>query len=103
VKPAPETVAALTVRLEPPVFFNVSVCGDVLPTTTLPKLILVGLVVRSPAATPAPESVTFVVPLAVTKAILPVALPIAVGAKMTLKFALCPTGKVKGAVTPLML
>lgn len=91
------------VRLEPPVFFNVSVWGDVLPSTTLPKLMLVGLVVRSPAATPVPESPTFVVPLAVTNAILPLALPAVVGANLTLKFPLCPTAKVTGAVIPLML
>ena len=93
----------MTVRLEPPVFFNVSVWGDVLPTTTVPKLMLVGLVVRSPAATPVPESPMLVVPLVVAKAILPLALPAVVGAKLTLKFALCPTAKVTGAVMPLML
>lgn len=93
----------MTVRFTPPVFFNVSVWGDVLPTTTLPKLMLVGLVVKSPAATPVPESVIFAVPLPVLTAILPLAPPAFVGAKRTLKLALCPTAKVKGGVTPLML
>ena len=59
-------VAAVMVRLVPPVFFNVSVWVDVSPTSTLPKPKLVGLVVKSPAATPVPESVMTAVPLSLT-------------------------------------
>lgn len=58
-KPAPETDAAVTVTFEPPVFFRVTVCDPVLPITTLPKLMLVGLAVKSPAATAVPDTGIF--------------------------------------------
>ena len=93
----------MTVRSAPPVFFNVSVWVDALPTSSAPKLKLDGLVIRSPGATPIPESAIFAVPFSVLTAILLFALPAFVGAKITLKLALFPTPKVKGSVTPLML
>lgn len=87
----------------PPVFFNVSVCVDVEFTRTLPKPKLVGLVVKSPAATPVPESVMTAVPLSLTTDRLPVALPESAGANFTFTVALCPAAKVKGRVNPEML
>lgn len=53
-KPVPEAAAAVTVIFSPPVFFRVTVCDAVVPVVTLPKLILVGLAVRSPAVTATP-------------------------------------------------
>jgi hypothetical protein len=91
------------VRAVPPVFFNVSVWDELLPTVTFPKLMLVGFVLRAPASTPVPESATFTVPMLVPKATLPLALPALVGAKRTLKFAPCPAARVKGTVMPLTL
>ncbi len=90
-------------RFALPVFFNVSVCDDLLPTRTFPKLMLVGLVVRSPAAIPVPERGTFAVPLELTKATLPAAVPGLVGAKRALKLAFCPGAKVKDWPMPVML
>jgi hypothetical protein len=97
------TAAAVTVRSVPPVFFNVSVWVEVLPTSTLPKLKLVGLVVKAPAATPVPEIAIFTELLSEVRAILPLALPALAGAKTTLMVALCPAAKVKGGVNPVML
>ena len=96
-------VAAVTVRSEPPVFFNVSVWFDELPTNTLPKAKLVGFVAKSPAETAVAESAIFAVPLSVLTATLPLALPALLGAKIMLTVALCPTPKVNGRVNPLML
>ena len=102
-KPAPETAAAVMVTSEPPVFFKVTVCDAAPPTTTLPKLILVGLTVTSPAGTPVPVSGRFTVPLSVAKAILPLTAPSVVGANCTLKAGLSPGVRVNGAVMPVML
>lgn len=95
--------AAVTVRFVPPVFFSVSVWVEVLPTNTLPKLKLVGLVVSAPAATPVPEIGILTDPLSVVTDRLPVALPAVVGARTILTAAPCPTPKVKGRVNPVML
>jgi hypothetical protein len=97
------TAAAVTLRFVLPVFFNVSVWLDVLPTTTLPKLKLVGLVVKSPTVTPIPEMEIFTEPLSAVTARLPLELPAFVGPKTTLTAALCPTAKTRGKVTPVML
>ena len=53
--PAPDTVAAETVRFPPPVFFKVSVCDWLDPTCTFPKVKLVGAVVRLLLGTEVPE------------------------------------------------
>ena len=58
VNPAPVTLAAEMVRLEPPELVSVSLSVLLLPTVTLPKLKLVGLGVIWPCVTPTPDSGT---------------------------------------------
>ena len=102
-KPVPEAAAAVMVTLLLPLFVNVTVCDVALPITTLPKLMLDGLAVRSPAATPAPERGRFTVPVSVVKAMLPVTAPLAAGANNTLKLTLSPAASVTGTVIPVTL
>jgi hypothetical protein len=45
-KPVPEVLAAEIVSAALPVFVNVTVCGELLPTFTLPKATLAGLMVN---------------------------------------------------------
>ena len=75
------------------------------PIVTLPKLRLVGLAPRPPGETPIPDrgmlSVGFeALDVMVT---LPVLLPAEDGLNKTVKFALCPAARVRGAVIPLKL
>jgi hypothetical protein len=76
-KPAPVTVACEIVRLAPPEFCKVSVCVALLPTTTVPKMKLLGLVDNTPVTIPVPASGTFrTLPVPVfVSARLPVRLP----------------------------
>jgi hypothetical protein len=104
-KPVPLAATPEIVTLLPPVFVRDSVSASFAPTTTLPKLRLVGFAPTVPGVTPVPVSgivsVGFVaVEVTVT---LPVALPAEAGSKPTLKVAPCPAVKVSGAVMPLML
>ena len=78
-KPAPVTLAAVIVRFAEPVFFKVSVCVEFVLILMLPKLMLVGLVERFPAATPVPESITVAVLLPAVNVNSPFALPEADG------------------------
>jgi hypothetical protein len=48
VKPLPETAACEIVRLPVPEFAKVMVCVFLVPTTTLPKLTLLGVAAREP-------------------------------------------------------
>ncbi len=71
----------------------------------LPKLRLAGLALRR-SVTPVPESETVVGELllaSMATEILPVTLPVAVGAKVALKVALWPAVRVRGRESPLML
>jgi hypothetical protein len=104
--PAPETLICETVTLEFPLFVSVTACMLLVPTNTFPKLKLVGLAVSwSVAATPVPLKAMAVGEFGalLTSDTLPVTLPVAAGAKATLKFAVCPTASVKGRVSPLVL
>jgi hypothetical protein len=104
-KPAPVTVACEIVRLAPPVFCKVSVCVALLPTTTVPKLKLLGLVDNTPVTIPVPASGTFrtlPVPVLVS-ARLTVTLPSACGWKTILKLVLCPAASVVGKLNPLIV
>ena len=84
-------------------FVIFSVSAELLPTVTLPKLRLAGLGVRSPGEIPVPDkgmvSVGFD-PFEVTVTV-PLALPVVVGANVTLKLVLCPDVRVTGVETPL--
>ena len=101
-KPAPEAAAAVTVTFEPPVFFKVTVCDALLPTTTVPKSILVGLAVKSPAVTAVPDTGIFNVGFCAFEvtATLPLKLPADAGANVTLNVTLCPAPSVAGSVIP---
>src|SRR5215467_7587435 len=93
------------VTLEPPVFVTVSDRDWLLPTVTLPKLRLVGLDPSAPGVTPVPVRGMVRVGLEALEVMVtePVALPAAVGVKVTLKVALWPEVSVRGAVMPLMV
>lgn len=86
-KPEPETVAWVMVTLEPPELVSVSGKVWLFPTGTLPKLRLEELAARAPAVTAVAESETpseELEALLATESI-PVAEPLACGAKLTLK------------------
>ena len=101
-KPAPDAEAAVTVTLEPPVFFKVTACDALLPTVTLPKPMLVGLAVRFPAATAVPATGMFNVGFCAfdVTATLPLKLPAVWGANFTLNVTLWPAPRVTGSVIP---
>ena len=97
-KPVPLALTAETDMLVCPEFVNVSDKVVLLPTWTLPNGRLVGVGVSAPWATPVAVSgmlklgfVPFEVMLT-----LPLAAPLVVGAKSTVKDALCPAASVTG-------
>jgi hypothetical protein len=91
------------VTLDPPVFVTFSDRDWLFPTVTLPKLRLVGVDPSAPAARPIPESGIVRVGLDAFEVIVmpPVAAPVVVGVKVTLKVVLCPADKIRGAAIPL--
>jgi hypothetical protein len=103
VKPLPATASPETVTLELPELVRVTVLLLLLPTLTFPKLTLVGLAPSCTlTAAPLPLSGIVVgeVGALLTKARLPVALPVAVGAKLTVKVAELPGSTVSGRLRP---
>lgn len=74
----------------------------VLPVFTLPKLRLVGFALRAPAATPVPDKDIVSVGLGASEVIVtvPLAFPLALGAKVTVKLVLCEAASVSGVVAP---
>jgi hypothetical protein len=103
--PAPVTVAVERCSNDPPVFVRICECDWVLPTCTVPKAMLVGFAARAPGARPVPESGMLKEELLalLVMAMLPVALPAALGANVAVKDALCPAFRVAGRLRPLML
>lgn len=97
-------VADDTVTLDP-VAFRVAVSALLAPTVTVPKLSEVGFTVNCPGTNPEPvrEIVRFGLEPSDVTAMLPVALPLVVGAKVTPKVKLCPADRVSGKVRPLMV
>ena len=87
-----------------PEFVKVTAWELLLPTVTLPKLRLEGLAERS-KLTPVPDRETVAGELValLTTDKLAVALPVAVGAKVTLKVVVWPAVRVKGKEIPLVL
>ena len=104
--PVPEDVAWLTVNVAFPAFVSVTVWDPLLPTETLPKATLAGLIVSwGWVAVPDPDrAMTSGEPVALlTMDMLPVALPAAVGENLAVKDVLCPAASVIGAARPVML
>jgi hypothetical protein len=97
------TEAALTVTLDP-IALNVAVIFLVWPTVTLPKPKLVGATPNEPTAVPVPDKLMAgkVFEALETTETLPVGVPAACGAKLTLKVKVWPASMVNGTVTPLM-
>lgn len=96
-KPVPLAVAAVTVTAAEPVLVSVTLCVELPPTITFPKLMLAGVALSSRLA-PAPlraMTVGELVAVLVT-ATLPLALPALAGAKVALMARLCPAVKVLG-------
>jgi hypothetical protein len=97
------TEAEVTVTLAL-VALSVAVMFLLWPTVTLPNPKLVGETPNVPTAAPVPDKLIAgrVFEALETTETLPVGLPAACGAKLTLKVKLCPALMVKGTVTPLM-
>jgi len=72
------------------------------PTTTFPKLRLLGLDPNAPGATPVPDNgiVKFGLDAFEAIAIVPLALPVEVGVNVAVKVILCPAVSVTGAAIP---
>ena len=85
VKPAPAAVAPVMVTELPPEFVMVTGWFWLLPTVTLPKLMLFGFSARAPGATPVPVTamLRFAFVAVDTMLRLPVTAPAEVGAKFT--------------------
>ena len=103
--PVPEGNAWVTVNAAFPGFVSVTVCDPVLPTATLPKVTLAGLIVSwGCEAVPDPDkAITSGEPGALlTIETLPVALPAVVGENFAVNDVLCPAASVC-ADRPVML
>lgn len=85
--PAPLALAAEIVRLVPPVLESVSLSDFEVPTCTFPNARLVGFGVKAPCVTPVPESgiLRFGFPPFEVTLMLPLAAPVALGVKRTVK------------------
>ena len=88
-----------------PVALNVPVCDPLVPTTTLPTFTAVALRVPWLCVTAVPLRVTLRAGFVASESImtLPLTLPADLGAKVTLKDALCPGVRVNGVASPEML
>jgi len=102
-KPVPVMLACEMATAVPPVFVNVMLAGCVAPTTTLPKPSLGGFRESVPGVIPVPVSDIVSVGLDAFELIVtvPVALPAACGANVTVKVVLCAGFSVRGVVMPL--
>ena len=102
-KPLPVTLPCVIVRLAVPVLLKETLRLLVVPSVTLPKLMLVGFVVSCPCVpVPLSEMVVGELDASLMSETLPVALPAAVGAKVAVKDVLCPVVRVRGSVRPLI-
>lgn len=90
VKPVPLAEAAEMVTLVPPELVNVSVSVFELPTNTFPKVRLAGLGVSCPCVTPIPVRPMFNGDPGASETIarVPLAVPAALGAKVTVNATL---------------
>jgi len=104
--PLPEGDALVTVNVPVPAFVSVTVCAPLLPTETLPKATLAGLIVSCGCvAVPEPDrAIESGEPGALlTTEMLPLALPAVVGENFAVNDVLCPAFSVIGAARPVML
>jgi len=101
--PAPVIPTCVTDTLVPPVLVMVSDWVPVLPTVTLPIATLVGLALNAPAVTPVPVNAIVSDGFGASEVTVtvPVALPLAVGLKLTVNVVLCDAARVNGVVIPL--
>jgi hypothetical protein len=105
-KPAPDGLTPVRARGALPVLLRVTVCEPVVPTATLPKLMLAGLMVNcGKACVPAPlkEIVRGEPGALLAIEILPDTLPGEDGANFPVNEVFCPGFRVSGAVNPLAL
>ena len=97
-------MAEETVTLEP---IALSVAGRLalVPTATLPKFRAVGVTFNWPAGVPLPDSeiASGELEASETTEMLPLALPVEVGANAALNVKLCPKAKVRGRLNALTL
>jgi len=101
----PVTFACEIVTLELPELVRVPDKFVLLPTWTVPKLMLAGFAATVPAESPVPEREMLTVgfdPLSLI-VIPPFTEPLDWGANVTLKLVLCPGESVNGGVNPLKL
>ena len=101
--PLPLALAWLIVTLDPPDFVSVADSVWLVPFCTFPKARLEGFETSEPGVIPVAESAMprdgFVASLAMVT--LPLTVPAACGAKVTLKPWLCPAANVNGNVSPI--
>jgi hypothetical protein len=105
-KPAPDGLTAVMVRAALPVLLSVTLCEPELPTATLPKLTLAGLMVNCGCAcVPAPlkEIVRGEPGASLAIEILPVTFPADAGANFAVNEVFCPGFSVNGVDAPLKL
>lgn len=105
-KPAPDTVTCEIVTLEFPTFVSVTFCELVLPTVTLLKFRLVGFAVTwSVAITPVPVRGMVIGEFGAlfVRVMLPLAVPVELGANAALKVAFFPALIVNGVLRPVIL
>lgn len=98
-KPGPEALAAEIVTLAVPVLVKVTGTEPLLPTRRLPKLMLVGFAASAPWV-PVPVSATVGSDALLVIEMLPVSIPVVVGSKTAVKFAVFPAAIVTGVVIP---
>jgi len=103
-KPVPDSVAWVTLRLAVPGFLMVSDCVLATPTATLPKLTLEG-VTEIWGCTPVPlsEIVAGELGALLVIAMLPERLPVAAGSRTTLNVVDCFAARTMGSVKPVTL
>jgi len=102
-KPVPLTPTLEIVTVEPPVLVTVSGSGWLVPVCTVPKFKLVGFAPSAPSAAPVPVNATDSEGFGASEVIvtLPLALPVALGAKVTVNVALLEASTASGVVMPL--
>lgn len=88
-----------------PLAISVPVCVVLVPTTTLPKLRLLGFVASCPTLLPVPVNAIFRFGLEAfeVSARVPFIVPAVVGANETVKVTLCPGAKACGRLSPVRL
>ena len=105
-KPVPDGVAAVMVRAAFPVLLRVTLCEPVLPTATLPKFTLAGLIVNcgwACAPTPLRGIVSGDPGALLVIEMPPLKFPAEAGANFAENVVLSPGLSVRGVVTPLTL